>query len=273
MGKEPQVERFAGLLGPRPQALQGQVARELSFSNYGSTLGHLGSLKCHRVGQPCGTGGAPITAWRGILSSGGIRGPRDQSVRQDDRLTFVSCCSEENPRPNTVLALLSAHCPNFCDVLVKVMLGVMVLLMITCRKEPEEEELNAGSDLGGAPSAHPRPTAAAPGASQHSLRRIRHTPIIRGPCKDPKTDSRSTIRSYSWRGKVCSKERLVSQTAVYFPQSSGAPIAYTGEPATPHTLGGAALRPFSSTWSPRVLHQRLGLTVPRQEGTAMLRPG
>lgn len=47
-------------------------------------------------------------------------------------LTLASCCSEAKPSPNTVLALLSAHWPNFCDVLVNVMLGVMVLLMITC---------------------------------------------------------------------------------------------------------------------------------------------
>lgn len=53
---------------------------------------------------------------------------------QEGAHTFVSCSSEENPKPNTVLALLSAHCPNFCDVLVKVMFGVMVLLMITCRR-------------------------------------------------------------------------------------------------------------------------------------------
>lgn len=46
-------------------------------------------------------------------------------------LTLASCCSEEKPSPKTVLALLSAHWPNFCDVLVKVMFGVMVLLMIT----------------------------------------------------------------------------------------------------------------------------------------------
>ena len=45
---------------------------------------------------------------------------------------MARCCSEGKPRPNTVLALLSAHWPNFCDVLVKVMLGVIVLLMITC---------------------------------------------------------------------------------------------------------------------------------------------
>lgn len=38
--------------------------------------------------------------------------------------------SEEKPRPYTVLALLSAHWPNFCEVLVNVMLGVMVLLMM-----------------------------------------------------------------------------------------------------------------------------------------------
>lgn len=50
-----------------------------------------------------------------------------------------------------MLALLSAHCPNFCDVLVKVILGVMVLFIITCRKEPEEQEVNARSDAGSAP--------------------------------------------------------------------------------------------------------------------------
>lgn len=51
--------------------------------------------------------------------------------------TFVSCCSEANPSPNTVLALLSAHWPNFWDVLVKVMLGVIVLLIITWQiKQP-----------------------------------------------------------------------------------------------------------------------------------------
>lgn len=49
-----------------------------------------------------------------------------------------------------MLALLSAHCPNFCDVLVKVILGVMVLFIITCRKEPEEQVVNARSDAGGA---------------------------------------------------------------------------------------------------------------------------
>lgn len=47
-------------------------------------------------------------------------------------LTFVSCCSDANPSPNTVLALLSAHWPNFWEVFVKVMLGVIVLLIITC---------------------------------------------------------------------------------------------------------------------------------------------
>lgn len=47
-------------------------------------------------------------------------------------ITLASCCSEEKPSPNTVLALLSAHWPNFCDVLVNVMLGVMVLLMMAC---------------------------------------------------------------------------------------------------------------------------------------------
>lgn len=57
--------------------------------------------------------------------------------------TFVSCCSDENPKPNTVLALLSAHCPNFCDVLVKVMLGVIVLFIITCRKRAQRAETSA----------------------------------------------------------------------------------------------------------------------------------
>ncbi len=45
--------------------------------------------------------------------------------------TFNSCCSEAKPSPNTVFARLSAHWPNFCDVFVKFMLGVIVLLMIT----------------------------------------------------------------------------------------------------------------------------------------------
>lgn len=49
-------------------------------------------------------------------------------------LTLASSCSEAKPKPKTVLALLSAHWPNFCDVFVKVILGVMVLLMITCRE-------------------------------------------------------------------------------------------------------------------------------------------
>lgn len=57
--------------------------------------------------------------------------------------TFVSCCSDENPKPNTVLALLSAHCPNFCDVLVKVMWGVIVLFIITCRKRAQRAETSA----------------------------------------------------------------------------------------------------------------------------------
>lgn len=48
-------------------------------------------------------------------------------------LTLASCCSEAKPRPKTVLARLSAHWPNFCDVFVKVMFGVMVLLIITWR--------------------------------------------------------------------------------------------------------------------------------------------
>lgn len=51
--------------------------------------------------------------------------------------TLASCCSEEKPSPNTVLARLSAHWPNFCDVLVNVMLGVMVLLMITWRDKTD----------------------------------------------------------------------------------------------------------------------------------------
>lgn len=33
-----------------------------------------------------------------------------------------------------MFALLSAHWPNFCDVLVKVILGVMVLLIIACSR-------------------------------------------------------------------------------------------------------------------------------------------
>lgn len=58
---------------------------------------------------------------------------QDSLCRNSPRpITLVSCCSEGKPKPNTVFALLSAHWPNFCDVLVKVMLGVIVLFMITC---------------------------------------------------------------------------------------------------------------------------------------------
>jgi hypothetical protein len=38
-----------------------------------------------------------------------------------------------------VLALLSAHWPNFWDVLVKVMFGVMVLLMMACRHNHQNQ--------------------------------------------------------------------------------------------------------------------------------------
>lgn len=66
--------------------------------------------------------------------------------------TFVSCCSEGKPSPNTVLALLSAHCPNFCDVFVKVMLGVMVLFMITWpqTEQKKKKELKCTSHIGNA---------------------------------------------------------------------------------------------------------------------------
>lgn len=49
-----------------------------------------------------------------------------------------------------MLARLSAHWPNFCEVFVKVMLGVMVLLMITWHKESEtswEGRYNRGNCL------------------------------------------------------------------------------------------------------------------------------
>jgi hypothetical protein len=75
---------------------------------------------------------------------------------QEGTHTFVSCSSEENPKPNTVLALLSAHCPNFCDVLVKVMFGVIVLFMITCRRSQRESvnsELEPFSPLQTKPEA------------------------------------------------------------------------------------------------------------------------
>lgn len=48
------------------------------------------------------------------------------------KVTWERCCSEAKPSPYTVLARLSAHCPNFWEVFVKVMLGVMVLLMMAC---------------------------------------------------------------------------------------------------------------------------------------------
>ena len=48
-------------------------------------------------------------------------------------LTLLSSASVPKPRPYTVLARTSDHWPNFCDVLVKVMLGVMVELMTACQ--------------------------------------------------------------------------------------------------------------------------------------------
>lgn len=51
-------------------------------------------------------------------------------------LTLFSSASVEKPRPYTVLARMSDHWPNFCEVLVNIMLGVMVLL-ITAWKEQE----------------------------------------------------------------------------------------------------------------------------------------
>lgn len=58
------------------------------------------------------------------------------------RLTLASCCSEAKPSPKTVLARLSAHWPNFCDVFVKVMFGVMVLLMITWKDKVTVRDLS-----------------------------------------------------------------------------------------------------------------------------------
>lgn len=49
-------------------------------------------------------------------------------------LTLFSSASEGKPSPNTVLALASDHWPNFCEVLVKVMFGNIVLLMMACQK-------------------------------------------------------------------------------------------------------------------------------------------
>lgn len=49
------------------------------------------------------------------------------------QVTLVSSCSEGNPKPYTVFALASDHWPNFWDVLVKVMVGVMVLLTTACK--------------------------------------------------------------------------------------------------------------------------------------------
>lgn len=56
----------------------------------------------------------------------------DQVSTSICHITWERCCSEAKPNPYTVLARLSAHCPNFWDVFVKVMLGVIVLLMIAC---------------------------------------------------------------------------------------------------------------------------------------------
>lgn len=48
-----------------------------------------------------------------------------------------------------MLALLSAHWPNFWDVLVKLMLGVTVQLMIACT-----ERQNPSPFTGSVPSLH-----------------------------------------------------------------------------------------------------------------------
>ena len=44
-------------------------------------------------------------------------------------ITLFNSTSELKPSPYTVLARTSDHCPNFCEVLVNVILGVIVELM------------------------------------------------------------------------------------------------------------------------------------------------
>ena len=47
------------------------------------------------------------------------------------RPTFSSSSSDEKPSPYTVFAFASDHCPNFCEVLVNIMLDISVLLTRT----------------------------------------------------------------------------------------------------------------------------------------------
>lgn len=61
--------------------------------------------------------------------------------------TLDRCCSEAKPSPKTVFARLSAHWPNFCDVLVKFMLGVIVLLMMTWKKQHIEILMHTNINL------------------------------------------------------------------------------------------------------------------------------
>ena len=44
--------------------------------------------------------------------------------------TLFNSASDGNPNPKTVLALASDHWPNFCEVLVNVMFGKIVLLIM-----------------------------------------------------------------------------------------------------------------------------------------------
>ena len=47
-----------------------------------------------------------------------------------------------------MLARLSAHCPNFWDVLVNVMLGVMLQLMMACQDHNHKQVVRTGGQLG-----------------------------------------------------------------------------------------------------------------------------
>lgn len=58
-------------------------------------------------------------------------------------LTLLSSASVEKPRPYTVLARMSDHWPNFCEVLVNIMLGVMVLLITAWKGEEINIRSNA----------------------------------------------------------------------------------------------------------------------------------
>lgn len=137
-----------------PQALSSIIRDVFLLQTTAPFSSHLVFLKGPLVWQPCRARRRETEGSRAICTPTAARGPSAGRYRRrgawgarltiqcgKDHVTFVSCCSEENPKPNTVLALLSAHCPNFCDVLVKVILGVIVLLMITCGQTAQRADI------------------------------------------------------------------------------------------------------------------------------------